>query len=93
MAPRTLLEAVKFFANRDNCREYLVARRWPNGVTCPTCGLGVLLIVRSFRPPARRRTPRVSRRDKVAEMLRQAGIESVTPGGLVACCAAVGGSS
>jgi len=56
-----------------------------------TCGLGVLLIVRSFGPPARRRTPRVSRHDKVAEMLLQAGIESVTPGGLVACCAAVGG--
>jgi transposase-like protein len=36
--PRTLIEAVKFFANPDNCREYLVARRWPNGVTCPTCG-------------------------------------------------------
>lgn len=36
--PRTLLEAVKHFSNRDNCREYLVARRWPNGVTCPTCG-------------------------------------------------------
>ena len=27
-----------YFANPDNCREYLVARRWPNGVTCPTCG-------------------------------------------------------
>lgn len=36
--PRTLLEAVKHFANPDNCREYLVARRWPNGVICPTCG-------------------------------------------------------
>ena len=36
--PRTLLEAVKHFANPDNCREYLVARRWPNGVSCPTCG-------------------------------------------------------
>jgi transposase-like protein len=35
--PRTLIEAVKHFANRDNCLEYLVARRWPNGVTCPTC--------------------------------------------------------
>jgi transposase-like protein len=35
--PKTLIEAVKFFANPDNCREYLVARRWPNGVTCPTC--------------------------------------------------------
>lgn len=36
--PRTLLEAVKFFAVPENCLEYLVARRWPNGVTCPTCG-------------------------------------------------------
>jgi transposase-like protein len=36
--PRTLIEAVKYFSNADNCREYLVARRWPNGVTCPTCG-------------------------------------------------------
>jgi len=36
--PKTLLQAVKYFANPDNCRDYLVARRWPNGVTCPTCG-------------------------------------------------------
>lgn len=27
-----------YFATPDNCREYLVPRRWPNGVTCPTCG-------------------------------------------------------
>jgi tight adherence protein B len=56
-----------------------------------TCGLGILLIVRSFGPPPRRRTPRISRREKVAEMLSQAGIESVTPGALAACCAVVGG--
>ena len=36
--PKTLLAAVRYFASPDNCREYLVARRWPNGVTCPTCG-------------------------------------------------------
>jgi transposase-like protein len=36
--PRTLLEAVKYFADPDNCLDYLVARRWPDGVTCPTCG-------------------------------------------------------
>jgi transposase-like protein len=36
--PRTLLEAVKYFADADNCREYMVSRRWPNGVTCPQCG-------------------------------------------------------
>jgi transposase-like protein len=36
--PNTLIEAVRYFADPNNCREYLVARRWPNGVTCPTCG-------------------------------------------------------
>src|SRR5213080_2191866 len=36
--PKTLIEAIRYFSNRDNCREYLVARRWPNGVICPRCG-------------------------------------------------------
>src|SRR5262245_23629741 len=37
-APKTLIEAVRFFANPDNCREFMAARRWPNGVMCPQCG-------------------------------------------------------
>ena len=37
-SPKTLLEAVRFFSDKTNCRDYLVARRWPKGVTCPTCG-------------------------------------------------------
>ena len=37
--PKTLLEAVKYFANQDNCIRYLAAQRWPDGVVkCPTCG-------------------------------------------------------
>ena len=36
--PRTLLEAVGFFSNPLNCHEYMVSRRWPNGVACPRCG-------------------------------------------------------
>ncbi|HTV55510.1 MAG TPA: IS1595 family transposase [Terriglobia bacterium] len=36
--PKTLQEAVIYFSNPDNCLSYLMARRWPNGVTCPTCG-------------------------------------------------------
>ena len=36
--PKTLQQAVTYFSNPDNCRDYLVARRWPEGVTCPTCG-------------------------------------------------------
>jgi transposase-like protein len=36
--PRTLQEAVLYFADLRNCVAYMVARRWPNGVICPTCG-------------------------------------------------------
>lgn len=36
--PKTLQQAIIYFADADNCLNYLVARRWPNGVICPTCG-------------------------------------------------------
>src|SRR5438067_8538831 len=36
--PKTLQQAIVFFSSPDNCLEYMVARRWPNGVVCPTCG-------------------------------------------------------
>jgi transposase-like protein len=37
--PKTLQEAIIYFSNPDNCINYLVERRWPDGiVTCPTCG-------------------------------------------------------
>jgi len=36
--PKTLHQAIIYFADADNCLNYLVARRWPNGVICPTCG-------------------------------------------------------
>ncbi len=36
--PKTLQEAVVYFSNPDNCLAYMVARLWPDGVTCPTCG-------------------------------------------------------
>jgi transposase-like protein len=38
--PKTLQQAIVYFSNPDNCIAYLVARRWPNGITCPTCGSG-----------------------------------------------------
>jgi len=37
--PRTLQEAINYFADGENCLKYLVPRVFPNGVpTCPTCG-------------------------------------------------------
>lgn len=37
MEPTSLQEAILYFADPKNCREYLVARRWPDGVFCPRC--------------------------------------------------------
>ncbi len=37
-APKTLQEAVIYFADADNCIRYMVDHRWPQGVFCPTCG-------------------------------------------------------
>lgn len=36
--PKTLQEAIIYLASPDNCVSYLVARRWKDGVVCPTCG-------------------------------------------------------
>ncbi len=36
--PKSLQEAIVYFSNPDNCLNYLVARRWPKGVVCPSCG-------------------------------------------------------
>lgn len=36
--PVTLLEAIRYFSDPDNCLHYVAVRRWPNGVSCPTCG-------------------------------------------------------
>src|SRR5579859_2199217 len=46
--PNTLQEAILYFANPTNCREYLVARRWPNGVTCPRCGSTDVLFLEKY---------------------------------------------
>ena len=44
--PTSLQEAIVYFADPDNCREYVVRRRWPNGeVTCPTCGCKDLIFL------------------------------------------------
>src|ERR1700691_1763784 len=36
-APKTLQQAIIYFASADNCLTYIAAHRWPNGVECPTC--------------------------------------------------------
>jgi transposase-like protein len=36
--PSTLKEAITHFSAPENCVTYMAAKRWPGGVTCPTCG-------------------------------------------------------
>jgi hypothetical protein len=36
--PKTLLEAITFFSNYENCRQFMIAIRWADGVVrCPYC--------------------------------------------------------
>jgi len=36
--PRTLLDAVKYFSDKDIALQFVAALKWPNGVECPSCG-------------------------------------------------------
>src|SRR6266705_1699473 len=48
MEPKTLQQAIIYFADPKNCREYLVARRWPDGVTCPRCDSKNVLFLEKY---------------------------------------------
>jgi len=36
--PLTLLDAIRFFSEYDNCHKVMVTLRWPEGMRCPRCG-------------------------------------------------------
>lgn len=46
--PKTLQDAIVYFSNPTNCRNYLVARRWPNGVTCPRCESANVIFLENY---------------------------------------------
>src|SRR5258708_6465300 len=46
--PKTFQEAILYFSDPENCREDVVARRWPNGVTCPRCGSEDVLFLEKY---------------------------------------------
>lgn len=37
-APKTLVEAIRYFSDPDVCLKFMVELRWPDGVACPSCG-------------------------------------------------------
>jgi hypothetical protein len=48
--PKTLQEAIRYFADPNNCIDYLAIRRWgKEGVTCPICGSKEVAFVPSRR--------------------------------------------
>src|SRR2546425_13187836 len=47
--PKTLQQAINYFADPDNCLNYLIARHWKDGAVCPTCGSREVSFVPSRR--------------------------------------------
>ncbi len=48
--PKTLQEAILFFADYENCRQFLIALRWLDGkVLCPRCGSDHVTYLESAR--------------------------------------------
>lgn len=37
-SPKTLQDAILYFADYDRCRAFLTELRWPDGMACPQCG-------------------------------------------------------
>ncbi len=38
-APKTLLQAIQYFSDAENCRKFIISVRWMDGkVRCPVCG-------------------------------------------------------
>jgi transposase-like protein len=36
--PKTLVEAIRYFADPEICVQYVASLRWPDGPVCPSCG-------------------------------------------------------
>jgi transposase-like protein len=45
--PATLDQALRYFSDAETCMQFLVARRWPNGITCPVCGNAKVTFLKS----------------------------------------------
>jgi transposase-like protein len=52
-SPKTLQQAIQYFSDYENCRQFMVSVRWPDGkVRCPNCGsekVGYLEKARVYR--------------------------------------------
>jgi transposase-like protein len=47
-SPKTLIEAIQFFSDAENCRHFMIAIRWGDGIVrCPQCGAEATYMERS----------------------------------------------
>jgi transposase-like protein len=73
--PQTLQDAIAYFADPDNCLNYLAAKRWPNGVACPTCGAkGVIFLANQRRWKCRQNHERPQFSVKVGTVMEDSPI-------------------
>jgi transposase-like protein len=47
--PKTLTDAIRYYSDEDRCIAYMVSRRWPDGVSCPTCGSTAVIYLKNQR--------------------------------------------
>jgi transposase-like protein len=74
--PTSLQEAIVYFADPQNCLDYIVRRRWPSGVvTCPTCGSAdVIFLANQKRWKCRSKHPQRQFSVKVGTIFEQSPI-------------------
>jgi len=49
-APKTLQQAIQFFTDYENCRQFMVAIRWEDGVVrCPTCNSDAVIYLENAK--------------------------------------------
>jgi transposase-like protein len=73
--PKTLQDAILHFGDPDNCLNYLAAKRWPNGVVCPTCGSeDVLFLANQSRWKCRQKHDRPQFSVKVGTVMEDSPI-------------------
>jgi transposase-like protein len=73
--PRTLQEAAVYFTDPARALAYVVSRRWPNGVTCPTCGRkDVTFLARQLRWKCKGKHPKPQFSAKVGTIFEESPI-------------------
>jgi transposase-like protein len=47
--PKTLIAAIRYFSDPDNCLQFMAELRWPDGITCPHCDHDQVMFLKTRR--------------------------------------------